>query len=72
MTHEHISHYNSILQPRTKNRVENFHKPTGITKLIERNYVEGNTRKGYDKRFLIISRNKGLQTHMFLYSLLFT
>ena len=51
MNHEHINHYNSILLLRTKNRVEDFHKPTGITKLIERNYVEGSTRKDFDKYF---------------------
>ena len=47
MSRQYANKFNEVLLLRTKNRVEDFHKPTGITKLMERN--EGINRKDFDK-----------------------
>ena len=39
-----------MLMIRAKNRVEDFHKPTGITKLLERNQTK-NSQENFDKMF---------------------
>lgn len=51
MSREYANKFNSILMQRTKNRVEDFHKPTDITKLLERNQEPKQTRQGFDKYF---------------------
>ena len=47
MSRQYANKFNEVLLMRTKNRVEDFHKSTGITKLMERN--EGINRKDFDK-----------------------
>ena len=47
MSRQYANKFNEVLLLRTKNRVEDFHKPTGITKLMERN--EGINRRDFDK-----------------------
>ena len=47
MSRQYANKFNEVLLLRTKNRVEDFHKPTGMTKLMERN--EGINRKDFDK-----------------------
>ena len=47
MSRQYANKFNEELLLRTKNRVEDFHKPTGITKLMERN--ENINRKDFDK-----------------------
>ena len=47
MSRQYANKFNEVLLLRTKKRVEDFHKPTGITKLMERN--EGINRKDFDK-----------------------
>ena len=49
MSREYAKKFNEVLLLRAKNRVEDFHKPTGITKLLERN--EGLSRTGFNKLF---------------------
>ena len=44
MSREYASELNQMLMIRAKNRVEDFHTPTGITKLLERNQTK-NTRE---------------------------
>ena len=61
MSRQYANKFNEVLLLRTKNRVEDFHKTTGITKLMERN--EGINRKDFDKFYKdhvaesIMSRN---------------
>ena len=50
MSREYANKLNKMLMIRAKNRVEDFHKPTGITKLLERNQTK-NTREDFDKTF---------------------
>lgn len=50
MSRKHASKLNQTLMLRAKNRVEDFHKPTGITKLLERNQTK-NTREDFNKAF---------------------
>lgn len=51
MSSEYANKFNSILLQRTRNRIEDFHKSTGITKLLERNEESKQTRQGFDKYF---------------------
>ena len=54
MSRQYANKFNEILLLRSKNRVKDFHKPTGITKLLERNNGNINkdrTRQGYDRLF---------------------
>ena len=50
MSREYANKLNQMLMIRAKNRVEDFHKPTGITKLLERNQTK-NTREDFNKTF---------------------
>ena len=50
MSREYAHKLNQMLMIRAKNRIEDFHKPTGITKLLERNQTK-NTRENFDKDF---------------------
>ena len=50
MSREYASKLNQMLMIRAKNRVEDFHKPTGITKLLERNQTKS-TREDFNKTF---------------------
>ena len=50
MSREYASKLNQMLMIRAKNRVEDFHKPTGITKLLGRNQTK-NTREDFNKTF---------------------
>ena len=49
MSRQYANKSNEVLLLRTKNRVEDFHKSTGITKLMERN--ENINRKDFDKYY---------------------
>ena len=50
MSREYANKLNQMLMIRAKNRIEGFHKPTGITKLLERNQTK-NTREDFNKTF---------------------
>ena len=50
MSREYASKLNQMLMIRAKNRIEDFHKPTGITKLLERNQNK-ETREDFNKVF---------------------
>ena len=50
MSREYANKLNQMLLIRAKNRVEEFHKPTGITKLLERNQTK-DSREDFYKMF---------------------
>ena len=50
MSREYAKKLNEILMIRAQNRMDDFHKPTGITKLLERNNTK-DKRENFDKMF---------------------
>ena len=50
MSREYAKKLNEMLMIRTRNRIEDLHKPTGITKLLERNNMN-DKRENFDKMF---------------------
>ena len=50
MSREYAKKLNEMLMIRARNRMDDFHKPTGITKLLERNNTN-DKRENFDKMF---------------------
>ena len=50
MSREYAKKLNEMLMIRARNRMDDFHKPTGITKLLERNNTK-DKRENFDKMF---------------------
>ena len=46
---DYANTFNMVLLQRAKNRIEDFHKPTGITRILERNQHE--SRDSFDKMY---------------------